>query len=481
MKIKTVLFASACAFLSACGGGDSQPSPSYVTVSPTPTPTPTPSPPPSAFTRIVSPELTNASIMWEAITVADINGDNFPDVIMANGSGAFEELRPTDPKTTVLINNGSGVLSQLNTSNLSTTGWVNDWLVIPSRSGNPHIVGIDHGREIELTPEHWSKNRFYQFNNGSLTENSERILGNEPAFYHNGAWGDFNKDGLNDFVTVSLNDSENVGYSIFHGDANDIFRRQPRDPRYNIETLGLSGAVVAIDLRNDGQQDFILLPYHNLPQFRFEGVFAESFVYANGALSRVERFDARTAAGLPDSWGYSFAQVADLNKDGLQDFIALAEDPLLPNTKTGRRGFVTFMQKSDGTFDIFPTTDNVIVDSQKTVMEWERGPDVWSEYKFQLVDVDGDGNLDMFWGSWFFGIPSEVPTSVFYGDGTGKFLRNQAKSSEIFRDITWQGRARTHMADFNNDGIGDLLVLENVDPTGPRERIVPTLYLSSRR
>jgi hypothetical protein len=56
--------------------------------------------------------------------------------------------------------------------------------------------------------------------------------------------------------------------------------------------------------------------------------------------------------------------------------------------------------------------------------------------------------------------PSDLKYNVFYGDSSGRFARNENKSSELFKDVSWEGTARTHMADFNGDGLGDLLVLQ---------------------
>jgi hypothetical protein len=234
-----------------------------------------------------------------------------------------------------------------------------------------------------------------------------------------------------------------------------------------------------LDIGGDGQQDFILLPFVHTSKYGkdSDGIYAEAFRYNNGMLSSMSKFDARTPAYLDDRWGYSYAQVVDINKDGLQDFIALAEDPFEPNN-TGQRAFVTFLQKRDGTFDIFSSMPSTIVDSKQATMQWEGKSNVWSEYKFQLVDVDGDKNLDLFWGSWFNGTPTDLINSVFYGDSAGHFARNETKSAEIFKDVTWEGTARTHMTDLNNDGLGDLLVLQSKWVNG-YEQVTPMVYTTT--
>jgi hypothetical protein len=387
----------------------------------------------------------------------------------------------TDPRTTVLINSGSNTFTQLNTSNISASGWVNDWLILPAKTGNPYIIGIDHGREIAFTPEYWTTLKVFRYENGSLSDLSNVPVGNDIGFYHNASsYGDLNNDGLMDFVTAEMGDST---FSVFYGDEKTIFREEKMNARYNqwgnADYVGFTGASVVLDIGGDGQQDFILLPYAHTTKWGKEsdGIYAEAFRYNNGMFSFMTKFDARTTAYLDDRWGYSYAQVVDINKDGLQDFIALAEDPFDPNN-TGQRAFVTFLQKRDGTFDIFSSMPSTIVDSKQATMQWEGKSNVWSEYKFQLVDVDGDKNLDLFWGSWFNGTPTDLINSVFYGDSAGHFTRNETKSAQIFKDVTWEGTARTHMTDLNSDGLGDLLVLQSKWVNG-YEQVTPIVYTTT--
>jgi hypothetical protein len=458
--------------LTGCGG-ETTTAP-IVTIAPAPVVAPA-----SHFTRTVSSPLTNASLTWEAITVSDINGDGRPDIILANGGASDRVVSASDNRTTILLNDGKYQFTQLNTSNLSPTGWVNDWVILPAKTGNPYIIGIDHGREIAFDPKYWSNLKVFRYDNGSLTDLSNVPMGNDIGFYHNASsYGDLNNDGLMDFVTAELGN-----FSVFYGDEKTAFREEKFDPRFtqwgNADYIGFTGASVVLDIGNDGQQDFILLPFQHTTKYGkdTDGIYAELFRYNNGMLSVMSKFDARTTAKLPDSWGYSYAQVIDINKDGLQDFIALAEDPHEPDN-TGQRGFVTFIQKSDGTFEVFSSMNTTLVDSKQSTMVWAGGSDVWSEYKFQLVDVDGDKNLDLFWGSWFNGSPNDLKNSVFYGDSSGHFVRNELKSAEIFKDVTWEGTARTHMTDLNNDGVGDLLVLQSKWING-YEEITPIVYTTT--
>jgi hypothetical protein len=177
---------------------------------------------------------------------------------------------------------------------------------------------------------------------------------------------------------------------------------------------------------------------------------------------------------LPPEWGYSFALTKDLNGDGRTDFIAIAEDP--GTGATGIRIFVTFMQRADGTFDIFnsfPSESRLTDPKRAAKFDW-----IWSDYKFQLADMDGDGKTDLFWGSWDHATPSELPSSLFFGDGTGRFFRNAERSKTLFKDVVWTGDARTFVDDVNGDGLGDLVVVTNVWTSMTSQTVTPMVFLN---
>lgn len=442
------------------------------------------------FERIASASVLNVNLASEAITVADLNGDNKVDLVLANigGDKARQAISDTDPKTAIFLNDGSNRLVLADTFKLRTTGWVNDWVILPAAKGNPYIVGIDHGREVAYDPKYFSKLEVFRFENGAFVDLTDIPLGNSIAFYHNASSvGDLNNDGLTDFVSAKLSEGN---FSIFYGDRTTIFNEvtvqvlgstkfQTWGDRSNVSN---TGAALIIDVKNDGQNDFILLPYIHMTQYAddFEGIYGEVFQFKNGEFDTATRFNAKVGIdfSLPNSWGYMFAQVSDLNSDGLQDFVAIAESPDL-DSPSGFRAFVSFLQRTDGSFELSKAFlgEDAIVDPKQSIMNFEGRNQIWSEAKFQLIDIDGDSILDLFWGSWFNGKPSDLLVSTFFGDGTGHFSRNEAKAAKIFEGISWDGTARTHMADFNGDGLGDLLVLQSTWASG-QEQITPIVFLN---
>jgi hypothetical protein len=472
--------------LSGCGGGDSaSPAPVQIpSVTAPVTPSPSPPTPKSGFEKIVSQSVdgSKVSLLWEALAVSDINSDGKLDIIIANGSNGIKTpIAPSDNKTTFFINDGSNRFTLLNTESIAPTGWVNDWIFIPSNNGNPYIVGIDHGREVEYIEKYFAKLPVYQIKDGKINEFTNIIPTNKQSFYHNASSvGDLNGDGISDFVIAELTSTS--FFSVYYGDNKDIFKNVTSDvfggKKYNVPYsgtgVGTTGAALIIDIGNDGQKDFVLLPFwYDSSSESFEGTNSgDLFIYKNGSFSEYVKFDARKGLdfSLPSNRGYSFAQVHDLNKDGREDFVALAEDV---KSSDGTQVFISFIQNSDKTFTLskaFPNEPLVTSHGFTNVGN--------SDYKFQIIDVNGDGFLDLFWSSWFEGKSSNLKNHLFFGDGKGHFFRDATKATAIFKDVTWEGPARTFMSDFNNDGLGDLLVLQSTTSAGVKNLVTPLVFIN---
>jgi len=473
-------------------GGDSQ-----TTQSPIPVPVTQPTAAPIAvskpsyvFQKIVSQPVSikNILIAGEALTVADINGDGKKDIILSNaGDGSVSgpsgsiassmPLKATDNKTTVFINNGDNTFSLLDTSNIRVTGWVNDWVILPNPTGgNPYIVGIDHGREtggIANFSQWNSKLPVFQMRDGILVDLTDSVS-NVASFYHNSSnYGDLNNDGIADFVTANMN-----SFNVFYGDKQSIFKdvtdtvfgsnkvyTTPGSQSY----IGSTGAALIIDIGGDKQNDIVLLPYCNLATN--EGSYADVFKYSNGTFSEKYTFLVRNNNQIPDSYGFHTAKVVDINRDGLDDIVAMMES----KNGSNNRIFSVMLQNKSGTFDVsFVSDHNSIL----------LGPGENSTYrtdaKFELFDIDGDGNLDIYM-NMFFGSDSDKTQGVYFGDGKGNFATDMVRSETIFQTIDWKNYcARTIMADFNDDGRPDLLTLNvTYDSSSNPLSVTPTVFINN--
>ena len=481
------LFPITCLSLAGCGG-DSPTTTTPLAPAPIASPIAAPVAPskPHTYTKVVSSDIPsqNISLFVEAITVSDINNDGYKDVVIAStGQAQIEwyylsksKISATDNRTAIFLNNGSNQFSPIDTQHTNPTGWVNDWLVINQPNQNtPYIIGIDHGREfgeIENFEQWVSKLRVFQYVNGGLNELTDSIPSNTLGYYHNASsYGDLNNDGYQDFVTAEMNK-----ISVFYGDPKEVFKevtdslfvKEKDILQYGSKNyMGSIGATLVIDVGGDGQNDIVTLPYvvNSTTADNIDYVNGDILKFSDGNYEQRYTFLAKTNI-IPSNYGYAFAKVVDLNNDGLQDIVGLME----VNTGSKLKIISVMLQQPNNTFT---------VDYVKTNNSIYIGPnnyDYTLSPKFEIIDIDGDRNLDLFI-PLFQGPTNHKSTGIFFGDGAGNFSQDRMKADKLLANVNWQGTARTIMSDFNNDGIGDLLVLQQGLKQGI-EVITPTVYLS---
>ena len=468
MTLNRFVALTVCATLTACGGGGSGSSSSPIvqiptTTAPPTTPTPAPAPAPApitGFTKITSTAIQNAFINWEALSVADINRDNKLDIVMANGSGGLTTpMKSIEPPTTILVNDGANRFTRIDTSGLKPTGWVNDWVILPTPDGgNPYIFGIDHGRESPTYMlETKMKMPIYRIEEGKIIEYTDKLSNNNEEWRHAANQiGDLNKDGYPDFVVANSNMDQ--AFSVYFGEKQNIFIPQNFGDYSNVKSskfIGIAGATAILDVGGDGDLDFIVFPY---VKAYGEHRNAEIFLYQNGALSEVKTFIAKSS-DIPDNAGYSFTAIADLNKDGLSDIVAVLEiGGATKNT------IAVMLQTKLGSFEIkyFSTSEF-------------KGH---ADSKTQLYDMDADGDLDIIYGGALKNVSTDLSKNLFLNDGNGSFVLSEAKNQEIFKSVNWDGYARTFVSDFNGDGLGDVLVLQESYVSGV-QTITPMVFINS--
>lgn len=422
----------------------------------------------------------------EGIAVIDVNADGRKDIVITNAGSPSEPIAPTDPPITILFGQENGTFTVADTSTLSPTGWINDYVFTDSNgNGYLEIIAIDHGREIAYEPSYWSQLPVYEFDpmQGKFLEYTSQTLGNTKAFYHNAAnTADVNEDGLNDFIVATMS-LPNV--RIFLGDEDTLFRdataavlgnRYAQIVEWNSASYINPGAAGALDVGGDGDFDLFLLPYIDLYTDHQE--YGQLFTFENGRFVSDQLFNVRNNSylDLPASWGYSFSRIDDINGDGLQDILAFAESP--SNNAGGTAIFVSMIQRTDGTFEITPTfpAEPLITDRRGELF----AGNLWHDYKFSLEDLDGDNDLDLYWGQWFGGRSPYLKDGIFLNDGSGHFFRDTATGDAIGSQINWSGNsgARTYMSDLDYDGIGDFLVFDTNWSSGQAATTIHAYYSS---
>ena len=491
-QVWTVALVSGVLVLSGCGGGSSSSDTNLLqipTLNPPPTPTPTPTPAPTTFfTKIVSASLPNTevSISFEALNVADINGDGKPDIVMANGGLPGNTLigpdvnkvpvTSNDNTTTILLNDGTSRFKQLNTRSTAPTGWINDFIFLKDpNGGNPYIIGIDHGREVSISPaeqyKYISKLPVFQFKNGAIVDLTNLIPDNVKGFWHQAMQpGDLNGDGIEDFVVARMDATNAENFAVFYGEKSSVFKKIDQFQDYAFyrapKSIWSVGSIAMVKLGTSGDLGFVALPYHTVPEYpEIEARNADIFQYSNGSFIGTSSFPVKTSE-VPIKFGYNYVQSADINGDGLQDMIGIMETL---DGSSNQHIITVMLQNSSKSFDTsFVRSNGSILLGGLDIR------DGLNDSKFSLVDMNNDGKLDIFLGIWFLGKPQSLSQSLYFGDGTGKFAQDLSQSDKIFKDITWEGSARTHVADVNNDGLGDIIVLQDF-----MGQITPIIFLNN--
>lgn len=238
-------------------------------------------------------------------------------------------------------------------------------------------------------------------NGGFLTTPSYAI--GESGFDPDVAWGDFNRDGLQDIAVLARVSSPPPGtferLTVLLGQSNGTFRSVANAVDSTVVRLYCSG-----DFTGDGRPDLIV--GGNIPAMLMAG---------NGDGT----FQTGAAAGIFIEQ-YAIVSAADLNGDAISDLI-------FSGSTTG-----VFLGAGNGTFlplvQLFvgPQTSPVSI------------PPI-------LSDLDGDRKLDLILGN---GAYDTVSVTLGNGDGSFETISVLEGPSPLSTPIA---------GDFNNDGIPDLL------------------------
>ncbi|HXH93147.1 MAG TPA: FG-GAP-like repeat-containing protein [Thermoanaerobaculia bacterium] len=212
-------------------------------------------------------------------------------------------------------------------------------------------------------------------NDGSFTESALFVSG--PSAFKSIA-ADFDDDGKVDVVTLDYN-LEIPALSLLRGNGDGTFQaprsyrvgRTAPEPNFG----QVRSLAVAADMNGDGKPDIVATPMHVNPP-----PFGELAVMINDGTGKMA---APLYTNLGQTAGGAFA-IGDLNGDGKADAV-VAGNPA-----------EVLMGNGDGTFSA-PVHLNFAVNNTP-----------------QLVDLDGDGKLDLFFDQG-------IPFIVYHGNGDGTF------------------------------------------------------------
>ncbi len=347
------------------------------------------------------------------VTVADVNKDNHPDLIVA---GQPSSLAITDPAVQIFLNNGTGLFGPaINGPALPDKTASNAAVADFNRDGNPDIATNDG--YILLGD-----------GKGDFTLKS----GLQFLAADNLIAADLNNDSKIDLATVTFfsNQTYKNTVGIFLGNGDGTFT-----PGQRYSSIFGGGNIGVSDLDDDGNPDIIVGfadPYifgsdHGAASYSYflmgrgDGTFA-------GATSNL-------ALGIPDDVGPAFA-VADLNGDNKPDIVTT-------NSGTSGLELYTLTGNGDGTFA--PGASKAITAANASTS---------NPVLALAADLNSDKNVDA-----IIGITSQSAAqtgtalgdlAVFLGNGNDTF------GSEI--DSTFDSTAGAMIAgDFNNDKVLDVI------------------------
>jgi len=411
------------------------------------------------------------------IAAEDLNGDNFPDLLIVGGLG-----------NKLYINNGDGTFKDV-----TATAGIN-WLGADGKPGEPRqplIVDLDNDGKKDIVISYVNApHRVYRNNgDGTFTDvTATANLGGDGLVGGPIVAFDFDRDGLLDlYVGYYGNYVQGVGPNLARVNTNATPNKLFRNgggfafrevPNSGTENTGWTQAAVSVDFDNDGWQDLVV-----------GNDFGINAYYRNKGNGRFEDVAGQLGTDLPSS--SMNVGTADLNKDGYPEFyisniVAMVKDEkyVMPTetTKMKRKAeklatmrvvqnnqlFVSSPIK--GSLPKYGISDTVI-DPMDTSTGWAWDAD--------FFDFDNDGDDDLYvtnglheyfiYSSQFkvktpegekemqFAVHEKEP-NVFYVNENGRLQNRSAQSGA---DFSGNSRSAAFL-DFDNDGDLDV-VINNFD------------------
>jgi hypothetical protein len=256
--------------------------------------------------------------------------------------------------------------------------------------------------------------------------------GNDDFVYRGAAAADFNRDGWMD-VMVCASDHPHLYLNDGHGHFRDASREA------GLDKISSCVQPLALDYDNDGNEDVFLsnvgkqLLLHNEIKKGGKLLFADVSSKAGVAYQAV---------------GFS-AVAGDVNGDGLPDIYVTSYNhygKIAPDSwfrATNGTKNLLFLNQGNGTF-------------REVAEKWGVSDSRWS-YAAELVDIDGDGKLDLY-------VVNDFGEKALYMNKGDRFV-DEAKERGVLDSGNGMG---VSFGDFNNDGLLDLHVTNMSSTAGNR-------------
>jgi uncharacterized repeat protein (TIGR01451 family) len=326
------------------------------------------------------------------VSLVDYNNDNWDDIFVTDND-------KTHPNY-LYRNNSNQSFTKINSGELITdlgTTIAASWADIDN-DGDLDVLVINN----TLKPN----SLYFNNGNGTFTKNTTAGFVQQPAYYHNATWVDYDNDGLVDLFLCNYWSTK--FNELWHNDGNGNFSLQSNS--ILSKTPGNAASVTWADYDNDGLMD-VFIPNNK------EGKNMLFHNDGNGEFSSVNNT-------LSEDGGFSVASCwGDVNGDGFLDlFVANASN---------RNNFL-YINLGNGNFQKV-TAGDVVNNGGHS-------------HGCSFVDFDNDSDLDLYVSN------DDGEKFLYANNGDGSFVK---KKNEIITSD--YGKALGHAwADLDKDGDLDL-------------------------
>lgn len=284
----------------------------------------------------------------EGFNVHDFFGQGFNSFFFSP-DGIMQQPRNNSDPDFLLFSVGPNNTLRQDPSPLATkyiAGHINDTLIGNFGKGPNSVVFIDQGRELPGSMNNSNSDFSYlwrmdKINNNWVVTEFAKEFGRQ--FWHSSSNPlDVNGDGVLDFAVSSLSSAVEVLFISNATGGHDGVSMAANLPEQN------SGASALIKI-SGGKFAIISLPYHATPEFNMNANFGSIMTLSSDGRNVISNQSISVRGyGITNNEGYSTIKVLDLNNDGLDDFIALAECSTGCSSKIKR--IIAYTQNSNGTF-----------------------------------------------------------------------------------------------------------------------------------
>ena len=357
------------------------------------------------------------------VVTGDINNDGFTDIITTTPSNQFNvmlgDVQGNLARTYTVsssTNYDSNNITQLELKDVNGDGYLDLIANLPADIYNSGGGGVGVARFAGVDP-------VLVFINQGNGQFADATILPFQATSDGFVTGDFNGDGKLDILArmdiPSSQDTNTYPVILYSGDGTGQFTEQPiYFPGIDTNSLFVGGGtnINAVDIDGDGRKEVIFNLYNSITTFKYNSI-SSAWVNTNNYLSDLYASHSKITTG-------------DLNGDGFGDIVTVGSNQL--NILLGR---------ADGTFttQVFNPFDSNLY---------------YASDLFKIVDVNGDGKLDLVLGGKDNNFPG-LTTKIYDLNSNGNLI--QLGNTLKVEQASYQYQV-ADVADINGDGDLDLIL-----------------------